>query len=77
MIVRGLALHVDGCPIAARSWNGKSYANVMDDCTGCQHLRGIEFADQPEPDPLDEEEAEPDEPFERPEGGHVLCGGFW
>lgn len=32
---RGLAVHVDGCPIGIRSWNGKHYANFIDDCTGC------------------------------------------
>lgn len=35
---RGFALHVDGCPIPARKWRGKAYANVMDDCTGCEHM---------------------------------------
>lgn len=32
---RGFAIHVDGCPIAARSWRGKPYANFIDDCHGC------------------------------------------
>ena len=35
---RGLAWHVDGCPISARIWRGNHYANVIDDCTGCEHL---------------------------------------
>ena len=35
---RGLAWHVDGCPIPARTWRGNHYANVIDDCTGCEHL---------------------------------------
>ena len=35
---RGLfATHVDGCPIAARRWRGKPYANVMYDCLYCNH----------------------------------------
>lgn len=34
---RGLALHVDGCPINARVFKGQAYANVVDDCIGCEH----------------------------------------
>lgn len=34
---RGLALHVDGCPISARVYRGRPYANVIDDCNGCEH----------------------------------------
>jgi len=37
-ITRGLALHVDGCPISARVWHGKPYANVRDDCFICASL---------------------------------------
>ncbi len=37
LIGRGLALHVDGCPINARIWKGKSYANVIDDCVHCEY----------------------------------------
>lgn len=36
IISRGLALHIDYCPIAARVWHGKPYANMMDDCASCQ-----------------------------------------
>lgn len=43
IVKRGCALHVDDCPISVRTWNGKSYANVIDDCTCCdfyvQHNR--------------------------------------
>lgn len=35
---RGMAWHVDGCPIPARVWRGKAYANVIDDCTSCKHM---------------------------------------
>ena len=35
---RGLAWHVDGCPIPARVWKGNAYANVIDDCIGCEHM---------------------------------------
>ena len=35
---RGFAWHVDGCPIPARTWKRKPYANVIDDCTGCDHM---------------------------------------
>ena len=43
-IYRGFATHVEGCPIPARRWNGKSYPNVIDDCSGCEHA--LEFADE-------------------------------
>ena len=36
IIHRGLAIHVDWCPIQSRIWKGKPYANVMDDCSYCQ-----------------------------------------
>jgi len=32
---RGLATHADNCPLPAREWRGKPYANVMWDCPGC------------------------------------------
>ena len=38
IIPRGLALHVDYCPIKARIWKGKPYANYIDDCINCQHF---------------------------------------
>ena len=34
-IRRGLATHADYCPISARLWRGKPYANVIDDCAYC------------------------------------------
>ena len=37
-VERGLAWHVDGCPIPARVWKGKPYANVIHDCIGCKHM---------------------------------------
>ncbi|MET0014368.1 MAG: competence protein CoiA family protein [Sedimenticola sp.] len=37
IVERGLAKHVDGCPIPAREYKGKPYANVIDDCIGCPH----------------------------------------
>ena len=33
----GLALHVDNCPIKARLWKGKPYANYIDDCSYCKY----------------------------------------
>ena len=39
---RGFALHADGCPLPARVWRGKPYANVMEDCAGCEHAVKIE-----------------------------------
>jgi hypothetical protein len=43
-IYRGLATHVDGCPVRARVWQGKPYANVIDDCTGCRYA--LDFVDE-------------------------------
>ena len=40
---RGLADHADGCPIPARVWNGKPYANMIDDCAYCEHRLLISF----------------------------------
>ena len=40
-LYRGLALHVDRCPIPAGTWKGKPYANVIDDCIGCKHMLTI------------------------------------
>ena len=37
VIERGYALHVDWCPIRARVWRGKPYANVLDDCSCCEY----------------------------------------
>lgn len=36
-VARGGALHADGCPIPAREYRGKPYANVIDDCLACDH----------------------------------------
>lgn len=36
VIYRGMAMHVDGCPLAVRIWRGKPYANVIDDCIYCK-----------------------------------------
>jgi hypothetical protein len=41
-IRRGLALHVDYCPIKARTWKGKPYANLIDDCLGCEFILEVE-----------------------------------
>lgn len=37
IISRGLALHVDNCPVGSRIWRGKPYANFIDDCIYCQY----------------------------------------
>lgn len=37
LVRRGLALHADGCPLPAREWRGKPYANVIDDCLACEY----------------------------------------
>ena len=41
---RGLAIHVDGCPLPARIWNGLPYANMIDDCA-CACKYAIAFWD--------------------------------
>lgn len=37
LIDRGLATHVDHCPIESRVWKGKPYANFIDDCLCCEY----------------------------------------
>lgn len=37
IILRGLSLQVDDCPIEVRTWRGKPYANYTDDCIGCKY----------------------------------------
>ena len=37
-VYHGMALHVDFCPIKIRTWHGKPYANVLDDCGGCEYF---------------------------------------
>ena len=44
-VQRGLATHADRCPIRARVWNGKPYANMVDDCVGCEHMLMLSFDD--------------------------------
>lgn len=36
VVQRGMATHVDGCPLPAREWRGRPYANVIDDCANCE-----------------------------------------
>lgn len=43
IIPRGFTLHVDNCPIKARSWRGKPYANFLDDCQGCKYCISYQF----------------------------------
>ena len=38
-----MAVHVDRCPIQIRVWNGKPYANMVDDCVGCEHMMTLDF----------------------------------
>lgn len=37
LIHRGLAIHVDYCPVRTRVWRGKPYANFIDDCIYCKY----------------------------------------
>lgn len=43
IVSRGYALQVDGCPITARSWHGKPYANFTDDCLSCEYCIAHSF----------------------------------
>ncbi len=38
---RGMAGHIDGCPLPARVWKGKPYANIIDDCMACRYALAI------------------------------------
>ena len=38
VITRGLASHVDDCPIKKRNYHGKFFANLTHDCFGCRYL---------------------------------------
>lgn len=37
IVYHGLAAHIDFCPIKIRTWHGKPYANVLDDCIDCKY----------------------------------------
>ena len=76
-VERGLAWHVDECPIPARVWKGKPYANVVDDCIGCEHMLaasgdvgvicdGFRALRRPSP-PAERVPRPPSEAFEHPE----------
>lgn len=41
IIQRGMALHIDYCPIESRVWQGKPYANMWDDCLYCEYCISI------------------------------------
>lgn len=45
IIERGMAFHIDNCPIQARVWKGKYYANFYDDCAHCEHLADYQIDD--------------------------------
>ena len=38
IVNRGMSRHIDNCPLEKRVWNGKTYANVLDDCLNCDRL---------------------------------------
>lgn len=50
IIQRGLASHVDYCPIRARVWKGKPYANMIDDCWTCSNFVAVEYGPDPNMD---------------------------
>lgn len=37
IVRRGIASHIDNCPLPARVWKGKPYANLIDDCFYCEY----------------------------------------
>lgn len=43
---RRFALHVDSCPLPARKWKEKPYANFIDDCTVCKYFGNKYDADK-------------------------------
>jgi hypothetical protein len=38
IVERGLASHIDYCPLSARVWKGKPYANFINDCIYCEYF---------------------------------------
>lgn len=36
LVQRSMATHADGCPLPAREWRGRPYANVIEDCAYCE-----------------------------------------
>ena len=87
-VERGLAWHVDGCPIPARVWKGNAYANVIDDCVGCEHMLaapgdvgvicdGFRALRRPRP-PAESVPRPPPEAFEHPEEDDPMSAvGRW
>lgn len=43
-----VALHIDDCPIPAREWEGKPYANYLDDCVHCPFKSELGADDLPD-----------------------------
>jgi hypothetical protein len=41
IVQHGFAIHTAWCPTCARMYRGESYANVVDDCIGCDYLLTI------------------------------------
>lgn len=37
IVEHGYALHVYDCPIKMRTWRGRTYANIIDDCFYCEY----------------------------------------
>lgn len=46
LVSRGLAVHVDNCPIKSRMWKGKPYANFIDDCLYCEYCISSKSKDE-------------------------------
>ena len=45
-VYHGVAWHTEDCPEQMRDWNGKVYANVLDDCVYCASCCGIPDEDE-------------------------------
>ena len=41
IVCHGYAIHTAWCPMCEREYRGESYANVVDDCIGCDYLLTI------------------------------------
>ena len=76
VIERRNALHVDGCPIPARTWRGKPFANVRWDCWHCEFLveNGVSNKRYEASDPNLSEEARQRLLNDPEPEGHILCG---
>ena len=53
-VYHGAALHVMNCPEEKDEWNGKVFANLLDDCVSCVGCAGIDRDEEDEETEVDE-----------------------